>query len=68
MNNTNQKSKSKINIMTKDLLIKQIIILISITNVKRVIVQSNIYITNINKLLKGVKSDISADYIHSDNK
>ena len=31
-------------------------------------VQSNIYIADINKLLKGVKSNISADYIHSDNK
>ena len=30
--------------------------------------QSNTYITNINRLLKGVKSEISADYIHSDNK
>ena len=30
--------------------------------------QSNAYITNINRLFKGVKSEISADYIHSDNK
>jgi len=68
MNNTNQKSKSKINIITKDLLRKQIIIFISTTNTKKVIVQSNIYIADINRLLKGVKSDISANYIHSDNK
>jgi len=31
-------------------------------------VQSNMHITNINRLLKGVKSKILADYICSDNK
>ena len=31
-------------------------------------IQSNVHIANINRLLKGVKSEISADYIHSDNK
>jgi len=30
--------------------------------------QTNNYITNINRLLKDVKSEISADYIWSDNK
>ena len=68
INNMNQKDKSKINIMTKGLLRKQIIIPISMTNIERVIAQSNIYIMNINRLLKGVKSDISVDYICSDNK
>ena len=40
----------------------------STNNTERVIVQANKYITNINRLLKGVKSEISANYIHSDNK
>ena len=40
----------------------------SVNSAKRVMTQSNTYITNINRLLKGVKSEISADYIHSDNK
>jgi len=31
-------------------------------------VQFNTYIININRLLKGVKSEISADYIYSNNK
>ena len=30
--------------------------------------KSNVYITNINRLLKGIKSDIFANYIYSDNK
>jgi len=67
MNNINQKSKPKFNIMTKDLSRKQIIISMSMNSTKRVITQSNAHIANVNRLLKGVKSKISADYIHSDN-
>jgi len=40
----------------------------STNNTERVIVQSNIYIVNINRLLKGIKLEISADFIWSDNK
>ena len=40
----------------------------SMTNTERVIMQSNAYIANINKLLKEVKSNIFADYICSNNK
>ena len=47
---------------------KQIIIPMGTNNAERVMVQSNIYVVNINRLLKGIKSEISADYIHSDNK
>ena len=54
--------------MTKGLSRKQIIISTSINNVKIVTAQSNTYIVNINRLLKEVKSEISADYIHFDNK
>ena len=52
--------------MTKGLSRKQIIISMDMNNAERVMSQFNI--TNINRLLKGVKSEISADYIHSDNK
>jgi len=62
------KYKLKFSITTKDPSQKQIIISMSTNNTERVIVQANKYITNINRLLKGVKSEISADYIHSDNK
>ena len=37
-------------------------------NAKRVIAQFNMHITNINNLLKGIKLEISADYIHFNNK
>ena len=37
-------------------------------NVERVIVQSNVYIANINWFFKGIKSEVSADYICMDNR
>jgi len=55
MNKLSQKSKAKLNITTKGSSRKQIIISIGINNTERVIVQSNIYITNINRLLKDIK-------------
>ena len=54
--------------MTKDPSRKQIIILINTINSERVIAKLNIYIANINRLLKEVKSNISADYICSNSK
>jgi len=68
MNNINQKDKSKFNITTKGSSRKQIIIPMSINNTERIIAQSNVHITNINKLLKDVKSEILADCICSNNK
>jgi len=68
INNSNQKDKPKFNIMTKGLSIKQIIIFTSTNNAKIVTAQSNTHIANINRLLKEVKSEISVNYIHSDNK
>ena len=55
MNKLSQKSKVKINITTKDSFRKQIIIFMGTNNTKRVMVQSNIYITNINRLFKDIK-------------
>ena len=68
MNKSNQKDKPKFNIITKILFRKQIIIPMEMNNVKRVMAQSNAHITNINKLLKDIKSEISADFICSKNK
>ena len=68
MNNTNQKSKPKFNMITKGLSRKWIIIFKNINNSERVIAQANNHITDINKLLKDVKSEISADFIWSNNK
>ena len=37
-------------------------------DIKRVIIKANAYVFNINRLLKGIKSEISVDFIYSDNK
>jgi len=68
MNDIGPKDRSKFNITTKDPSRKQIIIPMNTNNSKRVITQTNKHISNINKLLKGVKSNVYSDYIHSDNK
>jgi len=47
---------------------KQIIILMSTDNLEAIITQANSHIANINRLLKNVKSDISANYICSNNR
>ena len=63
-----KRGKPKINITTKDFSRKQIIISISTNNSEVIITQANVHITNINKLLKNVKYNISANYICSNNK
>jgi len=37
-------------------------------NAERIVAWANIYVENINRLLKNIKSEVSVDYIHSDNK
>ena len=64
--NNLDKLKSKIKMTTKDLLYKQIIVPISKNNMKKFIASSNNYIANLNRALKNIKSDILADYIHSE--
>ena len=68
MSNSNQKRKSKLNMTTKDPSRKQIIIFMSTNNTERVIVQSNIHISNINRLLKDIKSEIYANFICSNKR
>jgi len=68
MNNLSQKAKPKLNITTKSLSRKQIIISIGSNNAEKVMAKANIYISNINRLLKRVKSEIFVDYICSNNK
>lgn len=67
-NNKRLKDKPKLNITTKGPSRKQIIILISANNSKTIILQANIYILNINILLKGMTSKVSANFICSNNK
>lgn len=47
---------------------KQIIILMSEINFNTIVSQANVYNSNINRFLKGVKFEVSADFIHFDNK
>ena len=54
--------------MTKGLSKKQIIIFMSMNNVERIIIQTNTHIFNINRTFKEVKSDISTNYICSNNR
>jgi len=54
--------------ITQSLSRKQIIVPIGSNNIKRIIIQANAYISNINRLLKEVKSEISANFIYFNNK
>jgi len=52
--------------MTKGLLRKQIIVLISIENRNKFIESSNLHITNLNRILKSIKLEVIADFVYSD--
>lgn len=53
---------------TKKLSRKQIVVSMGSNNVERVMAKSNTNIVDINRLLKGVKSEVSVNFICSDNK
>ena len=59
--------KSKINMMTRGLSKKEVIIPIAKINIELIINLAHIHISNINKCLKNSKSDIIADFIHVTN-
>jgi len=58
-----KKKKPKLNITTKDFSRKQIIIPMSFNNSKRIIAILSKHITNINRALKDIKSNIIADFL-----
>ena len=62
INNSN-KSKPKFNMITKGPSRKQVIISMSIDNKTKFIETFSTHITNINKVLKNIKSDIMVDFI-----
>ena len=47
---------------------KHIIIPTGLNNTEKIMAKVNTYVSNINRLLKGVKSEILVDFIQSDNK
>ena len=57
------KPKSKLNITTKEPLRKQIIILMNTNNRTKFVAESSAHISNINKTLKKIKSDIKVDFV-----
>jgi len=58
------KPKPKINMTTKELLRKQVIIPMSNDNKISFIKDSSIHIINLNRNLKNIKSDIIVNFIH----
>jgi len=61
------KKKLRINMTTKGLLRRQIIILISTNIISKFMSLSSEYISNINRILKNIKSEVMADFIHTNN-
>ena len=68
LNNINQNKKPKLNITIKGLSRKQVTVFMSTNNISRMIAKANAHVSNINWLLKGVKSEVSVNFICSDNK
>ena len=62
------KLKPHINMTTKGLSCKQVIISISIDNANNFVKESSIYIANINRALKNIKLDVIADFIRVKSK
>jgi len=65
--NNQKKNNPKINIITKSLSRKQVIIPVSSQISERIMVKLNKHIANINRVLKDIKSNIIADFICADN-
>ena len=59
-------TKPQINMTTKGLLHKQVIVPMSEINQKNLMKESEAYVTNLNRALKSIKLDISVNFIHSD--
>lgn len=66
--NNFKKKRLKLNIMTKGLSRKQVIVLIDFINFNRLIITSNKHFTNINRVFKNIKSDVMADFIWANHK
>ena len=67
LNNSN-KDKLKLNMAAKSPSRKHIILPMSLQNTHMIMVKFNKHITNINRLLKYIKSDVLADFIYANNK
>ena len=61
-----RKEKSRINMTSKRLLRRQVLVFISLSNLMKFMVLSCKHVVNINRALKDIKSDIMADFIWAD--
>ena len=61
------KPKPCINMTIKGPLCKQVMIPMSIDNANNFVKESNIHVANINRLLKNIKLDVMANFIHIEN-
>ena len=65
--NSKSKPKLKLNMTTRRLLRKQIIVSINVKNTNNFIKDSSSHVTNINRALKNIKSNVMADFICVEN-
>ena len=68
INGSNDKAKLRLNMTTKGLSCKQVIVLMSCNLGKRFIKDSSSHVVNINWALKSIKSNICTNFICADNK
>ena len=64
--NRNSKLKPRLNITTKELLRKQVIVPMNNDNIVKFMLKSSDHITNIDRVLKNIELEIKVDYIHSE--
>ena len=65
--NRSKKKKFRFNMTIKKSSRKQILVSISLSNSAKIMAISSKHITNINRVLKIIKSDVMADFICTDN-
>ena len=68
VNGINNKPKLRLNMTTKGLSCKQVIVLMNSDLSKKFIKDSANHVTNINRALKSIKSNICTDFIYADTK
>jgi len=64
--NRNSKLKPRLNMTTKELLRKQVIVPMNNDNIVKFMLKSSDHITNIDRVLKNIELEIKVDYIHSE--
>ena len=62
--NSSRKIKPRINMTIKDLSRRQIIVPMSNDNKSKFITASSLHITNLNRVLKNIKSEVMADFVY----